>query len=133
VIEDQDVDVEDLGAEEVKEVEVKEEEVDEDTENLSVKERIAPEMRDNNGNPEESAGDLPNRDARDDALIAGTILVVRSPEETEEITREKLTIATLVQAAEITTQYDLMITEELQQQVPRPVVEVGVVGRPEEG
>jgi len=93
VIEDLDVDVEDIEHEEV-------EEEDADTENLSEMEteRNAQGMRDR-----ENAGDLPNRDARDDVLIAGTILVARSPEEKEETTPEKLIIGTLGQAGETTT------------------------------
>lgn len=92
VIEDLDVDVEDI--------EHEEEEEDADTENLSETEteRNAQGMRDR-----ENVGDLPSRDARDDVLIAGTILVARSPEEKEETTPEKLTIGTLGQAGETTT------------------------------
>jgi len=92
-IEDLDVDVGDIEHEE-------EEEEDADTENLSETEteRNAQGMRDR-----ENAGDLPSRDARDDVLIAGTILVARSPEEKEETTPEKLTIGTLGQAGETIT------------------------------
>lgn len=52
----------------------------------------------------ESAGDLPSRGARDVALIAGTTLAARSPEETAEIIPGKLTIGIPGQAGEITTQ-----------------------------
>jgi len=92
VIEDQGADGEGSGAEG---------EVEEDTEILSGMgtERNGPETR-----ASESAGDLPSRGARDAAPIAGTILAVRSPGETAEITRGKLIIGIPDQAGETTTQ-----------------------------
>lgn len=116
--------IEDLGVDE--EATGLEEEEEGGTESLNEME-IARSVLETRGSG--NAGDLRNRDASDDVLIAGTTLAVKSRGETAGITQEKLIIETRGPVEEITTPYGPMITAELQRaQVPHPEAEVDVVG-----